>query len=103
MNIIDKIPLLSPSQKSLLEKSACAPFMLGGFVSLDDILTKLKVDVFIEPGIPTRSEDGYYDKAIEYWKKALEQLRERMREDKSLEEMYRNCRNVYHLAEKYFC
>lgn len=89
MNIIDKNLLLTPIQKSLLEKSARAPFMLGGFVSLDDILTKLKVGVFIEPGKPTRSEDGYYDKAIEYWKKALEQLRERMREDESLEEVYR--------------
>ena len=89
MNITDKTPLLTPAQKSLLEKSARVPFMLGGFVSFDDILSKLKVYVFIEPGIPTRSEDGYYDKAIEYWKKALEQLRERMREDESLEEMYR--------------
>ena len=89
MNITDKKTLLTPAQKSLLEQCARKPFMLGGFVSLNDILTKLKVDVFIEPGKPERLVDGYYDKAIEYWKKALEQLRERMREDKSLEEVYR--------------
>lgn len=89
MNITDKKTLLTPAQKSLLEQCARKPFMLGGFVSLNDILTKLKVDVFIEPDKPERLVDGYYDKAIEYWKKALEQLRERMREDKSLEEVYR--------------
>lgn len=89
MNIIDKDNLLTPAQKSLLKQSARKPFMLGGYMSLDDILTKLKVDVFVEPGKPERSVDSYYDKAIEYWKKVIEQLRERMREDKSLEELYR--------------
>lgn len=89
MNVIDEKTLLTSAQKSLLKQCARKPFMLGNFVSLDDIVTKLKVDVYIEPGKPTRSVDDYYDKAIEYWKKVLEQLRERMREDKSLEELYR--------------
>ena len=46
MNITDKNYPLTPAQKSLLEQSASTPFMLGDFVSLDDILTKLKVDVY---------------------------------------------------------
>lgn len=86
---IGEAPLLTPAQKSLLEQCARKPFMLGGFVSLDDILAKLKVDVFIEPGTPARSVDGFYEEAIEYWKKVLEQLRERMREDESLEDVYK--------------
>lgn len=84
MNIIDETPLLSPAQKSLLERCAIAPFVLGGFMSLDDIVTKLKVDVFIEPGIPERSVADYYEKAIDYWRKVYKQLAERAREDKSL-------------------
>ena len=89
MNIIDKTPLLTPAQKSLLEKCAKAPFMLGGFMSLDDIVTKLNVDVIIEPDIYERQVGDYYDQAIEYWKKLLEQLKERMREDESLWNEYR--------------
>lgn len=76
MNIIDKNLLLTPIQKSLLEQSASKPFMLGGFVSLDDILTKLKVDVHIESGKPTRSVDDYYDKAGKYWRNEYEKLLE---------------------------
>ena len=84
MKIIDETPLLTPAQKSLLERCARAPFKLGGFASLDDIVTKLKVDVFIEPGIPKRSVADYYEKAIDYWRKVYKQLAERAREDKSL-------------------
>lgn len=84
MNIKDEIFPLTSAQKSLLEKSARAPFMLGGFVSLDDILTKLKVGVFIEPGKPERVVDSYYDKAIEYWKNVYKKLYEMSREDESL-------------------
>lgn len=76
MKIIDETPLLTPAQKSLLEQSASKPFMLGDFVSLDDILTKLKVDVHIESGKPTRSVGDYYDKAREYWRKEYEKLLE---------------------------
>ena len=84
MNIIDETPLLTPAQKSLLERCASSSFKLGGFRSLDDIVTKLKVDVFIEPGIPKRSVADYYEKAIDYWRKVYKQLAERAREDKSL-------------------
>ena len=76
MNIIDKNLLLTPIQKSLLEQSASKPFILGDFVSLDDILTKLKVNVHIKSGKPTRSVNDYYDKAREYWRKEYEKLLE---------------------------
>ena len=65
MKIIDETPLLTHTQKSLLEICASKPFRLGDFVSLDNILTKLNVDVHIESGKPTRSVDDYYDKARE--------------------------------------
>ena len=76
MKIIDETPLLTHTQKSLLEICASKPFRLSDFVSLDNILTKLNVDVHIESGKPTRSVDDYYDKAREYWRKEYEKLLE---------------------------
>gem|GEM_PF-2321589 len=84
MNISDSKSLLTSAQVSLLQSCAAKHFNLGGFSSLDDIVTKLKVDIHIEPGIPVRQVNDYYDKAIEYWKKVYKQLEERVREDKSL-------------------
>ena len=83
MNIIDTIPLLTPARKSLLERCASAPFMLGGFLSLDDIVTKLKVEVIIESGTPSRSIDDYYDRAAEYWQKMYEKFYKMSRENRS--------------------
>lgn len=84
MRISNKDNLLTKKQVDLLKQSASKPFMLGDFVSLDDILTKLKVGVFIEPGKPERVVDSYYDKAIEYWKNVYKKLYEMSREDESL-------------------
>ena len=95
MNIIDRKSLLSPAQKNLLTNCAQKSFKLGKYTSLDDIVTKLKVDVFIEPGKPTYSVDNYYNEAIEYRKKVVEQLRERMRVDKSLQDEYRKALEKY--------
>lgn len=84
MNIVDKNTLLTSAQKFLLKQSARAIFMLGGFMSLDDIVIKLKVDVFIEPGKPERSVDDYYERAIKHWRKVYEELRDMSRENESL-------------------
>lgn len=86
MRISNADNLLTKKQVDLLKQSASKPFMLGDFVSLDDILTKLKVGVFIEPGKPERVVDSYYDKAIEYWRKVYDKLYEMSREDESLRE-----------------
>ena len=76
MNIIDQNALLTSKQKDLLRDNANKTFIFGDFRSLDDILTKLKVDVHIESGKPTRSVGDYYDKAREYWRKEYEKLLE---------------------------
>lgn len=68
MNIIDKNSLLNAAQKKLLQDCAQISFNLGKFSSIDDILTKLKVDVYIEPGIVTRSIPSELYQALEYWK-----------------------------------
>ena len=84
MNIIDQNALLTSEQKDLLRENANKTYSFGGFISLDDIVTRLKVDVIIEPGTPIRSVDDYYERALEYWRRMLEQLYEKIQEDDSL-------------------
>ena len=84
MNIIDQNALLTSEQKDLLRENANKAYSFGGFISLDDIVTRLKVDVIIEQGTPIRCVDDYYEKAIDYWRKVYNQLAERARLDESL-------------------
>ena len=84
MNIIDQNALLTSEQKDLLRENANKTYSFGGFISLDDIVTRLRVDVIIEPGTPIRSVDDYYERALEYWRRMLEQLYEKIQEDDSL-------------------
>lgn len=84
MIIIDNSSLLTTMQKALLAENANKTFNFGDFISLDDIIKKLKVDVIIESGTPMRSVDDYYEKAIKYWRSKYEQLYKKSQEDKSL-------------------
>lgn len=88
MTIIDNYSLLTSKQRTLLKQNACKLFLLGEFMSLDDIVTKLKVDVHIEPGMPARSVDDYYDKAIAYRRKVYDQLYKKCEEDESLRDEF---------------
>ena len=67
MKIIDDHSLLSQQQLDLLKQCAAIPFSLGAFGSIDDMLTTLKVDVIIEPGIITRSIPRELEEAQNYW------------------------------------
>ncbi len=84
MNIIDQNALLTSEQKDLLRENANKTYSFGGFISLDDIVKRLKVDVIIEQGIPMRSVDDYYEKAIKYWRSMYEQLYKKSQEDDTL-------------------
>ena len=100
MNIIDQNALLTSEQKDLLRENANKAYSFGGFISLDDIVTRLRVDVIIEPGTPIRSVDeydDYYEKAIMYWRRMLEQLYEKIQEDDSLRA---ECRNIREKLER---
>lgn len=97
MNIIDKNALLTTEQKDLLRENANKTYSFGGFISLDDIVTRLRVDVIIEPGTPIRSVDDYYERALEYWRRMLEQLYEKIQEDDSLRA---ECRNIREKLER---
>lgn len=67
MTIIDNHSLLSQQQLDLLKQCAAVPFSLGTFVSIDNILTELKVDVIIERGTITRSIPRELEEAESYW------------------------------------
>ena len=97
MNIIDQNALLTSEQKDLLRENANKTYSFGGFISLDDIVKRLKVDVIIEQGIPMRSVDDYYEKAIKYWRSMYEQLYKKSQEDDSLRA---ECRNIREKLER---
>lgn len=84
MNIIDQNSLLTTKQNALLKENANKNYSFGDFISLDDIVRKLKVDVIIEPGTPMRSVDDYYEKAKKYWRSMYEQLYRKSQEDDSV-------------------
>ncbi|MCQ2234732.1 MAG: hypothetical protein MJZ24_08365 [Paludibacteraceae bacterium] len=80
MKITDSKGLLTPDQIKLLQDAASLPFSLGEYNSLDDILTTLNVDVFIEDGV--RYHDIPYDLLCEaeaYWRKRYDEAAEQCR------------------------
>lgn len=84
MNIIDQNALLTSKQKALLRENANKTYSFGDFISLDDIVKRLKVDVIIEPGMPIRSVDEYYEKTTKYWRNVYERLYKKSQEGESL-------------------
>jgi hypothetical protein len=78
-------------QKALLAENANKTFNFGDFISLDDIIKRLKVDVIIEPGTPIRSVDEYYEKATKYWRNVYERLYKKIQEDDTLRA---ECQNI---------
>ena len=86
MKIIDSKGLLSPNQIKLLHDAVSLPFSLGGFKSLDGILTTLGVNVVVEDGV--HYHDISYDflrEAEEFWRKKCYEAANRSREGKTKE------------------
>lgn len=80
MKIIDENHLLSPSECALLLSHASKPFNMEGFASLDDILTKLNVNVIIEQGIFTRPIPSFLGEALRFWKDRATCIKKEMEE-----------------------
>ena len=68
MKLIDNHDLLTANQTKLLHQNVGEPFSFGEFKSLDDILTKLDVEVIIEPGIVYHSVPESLKDADAFWK-----------------------------------
>lgn len=75
MKIINNVNWITARDINLLESSAALAFGLENYKSLDDILTKLSVDVIIEPGIIKRSVPSELKEAYEFWKNKWEMLK----------------------------
>ena len=80
MKIIDKNHLLSPLECAFLLSHASKPFNMEGFASLDDILTKLNVNVIIEQGIFTRLIPSFLGEAFRFWKDRATCIKKEMEE-----------------------
>jgi len=68
MRIIDNSNLLTAHQPQILNQNVKKPYSFGGYNSLDDILTKLGVDVIIEKGVLYHSVPKSLNDAEAFWK-----------------------------------
>ena len=89
MNIIDNHSLLTAAQTLLLQQCSNLAFQIGKYTSLDDVLTRLKVNVIIEPGIPKRTIPSAIEEAVEYWKEEIKRLETSPMNEESVE-VYNN-------------
>jgi len=96
MKIINNHGLLLPQQVNFLLSSGSQSFCIGKYQSLDNILTTLNVDVFIEPGIIRRPIPAALDDAEEYWRMKTDWLESLIPDAEDKEAAindYRNARN----------
>lgn len=88
MNIINKHSLLSSEEIRLLNTKCSQDFQIGRYKSLDGILTRLKVNVLIEPGVVKHSIPKALDDAERFWSNEVERLESL--EDKESAMAYKN-------------
>lgn len=88
MKINDELSLLTPGQFNDLQRNASLNFYLEQFSSINDILDKLDVEIFIKPGIPQIGEHQFGKdvlqslKSIEdYWDKEAQRLEKLIKHD----------------------
>ena len=104
MNIIDKHGLLPLKHKNGLSSSGSRPFRIGGYQSLDDVLTSLGVDVIIEPGIIARTIPSALDEAEAFWRKEANRreclIREADDREAAMEDYEDACENRKIISEE---
>lgn len=76
MNIINNVPWVTPNEINLLQNHAARPFNLGGYSSLDDMLTQLGISVIIDPDIIVTDGHPAFDDTLSYWRDEVERLKE---------------------------
>lgn len=86
MKINNKNPKVTAAQINLLQKCALEPFTFNKFTSLDDILTRLKVEVIIETGTASMTVPPFMEETAEYWRSEYDRLRKKIQgmSDKNL-------------------
>lgn len=100
MVIVNKVSWITDREIDLLKANASLPFSLGNFSSLDDILTKLNVEVVIGPGTAETPDSHRVESILEHWKKEAERLKIRLESDSDSDERYQeSIRNIEELNQ----
>ena len=100
MNIVNNVSWITDREIDLLKANAALPFSLGNFSSLGDILTKLNVEVVIEPGTAETSDSHREESILQHWKKEAERLKIRLESDSDSDERYQEAiRNIEELNQ----
>ena len=98
MNITNNVSWITDRELDLLKANAALPFSLGGFSSLDNILSTLKVDVEIEAGVIEVPESPISKRILEHWEREAERLKMRLKSDADSDERYQEAiRNIEEL------
>lgn len=98
MDIINKVDWITDLELDWLKVTSSLPFSLGGFDSLDNILTTLKVEVILEPGIIELPDYTILKKNLKYWEEEAERQKKRQVRDAYSEELYQEAlRNIEEL------
>lgn len=102
MNIINNVPWVTPNEINLLQNHAARSFNLGGYTSLDDILTQLGISVIIDPDIIVTDSHPAFDDTLEYWQDEVKRLRDQSRHEESCCEAYSHAMRIFEelLSEK---
>lgn len=106
MNIINNVPWVNPNEINLLQNHAARSFNLGGYTSLDDILTQLGVSVIIDPDIIVTDSHPAFDDTLEYWQDEVKRLRDQSRHEESCRVAYSHAMRIFEelsSEKKYWC
>ena len=71
---VDESVILSGTEIVAIIKAALESFTFGGYISLDDMLSKLKVKLVISPDTPKRIVPSGISEWVLYWENELQRL-----------------------------
>ena len=80
---------MTSAQLYHVQSCAAKPFQLGGYSSLENILSTLDVDVIIEPGILKRTIPSFFNDALKYWEEVATRIQKEIEKNKLNEELKR--------------
>ena len=100
MKIIDNYSLLNGHLINLLNSSVSQPFSIGKFMSLDDVLNTLNVDVIIEPGVVIRPVHSALYDAENFWREEANRLKSSIPNAEDRESAFKDYREACKIAEE---
>jgi len=102
--VVDETVVLEANELGCIKKSACLPFKLGGYKSIDELLSTLGITVTIVPGIRKRTAPIQLweakvdlERKGDYKRAAMVEAQIRLWEDMSLRGLYDHAAKVIKL------